>query len=226
MKIPQFKPYVGDEEYAIISDCFDDNWITEGPKSKEFVDSLLALTGARYGVLAPNGTLAIYLALIAMGIQPGDEVVVPDFTFLGSASAVHMAGGVPIFCDVNRENFQIDLESAGQIIGSKTKFIMPVHVYGTICDMEPLLGFATRNGLQVIEDAAQAIGVTYNGQHAGTFGQTGTFFIFADKTITTGEGGFIVTNDSEIYEKLLYLRNQGRKNRVRLSTLILVIIFV
>ncbi|XXK29956.1 DegT/DnrJ/EryC1/StrS family aminotransferase [Rhodobacteraceae bacterium nBUS_24] len=213
MKIPQFKPFVGKEEYANISSCFEQNWITEGPKSKEFVENLLQLTGAKFGVLAPNGTLAIYLALISMGLQPGDEVIVPDFTFLGSASAVHMAGGVPVFCDVNRDNFQIDLESAKLIIGEKTKFIMPVHVYGTSCDMRPILEFASKYGLKIVEDAAQGIGVEYDGQHVGTFGQTGTFSFFADKTITTGEGGFIVTNDADVYENLLYLRNQGRKDR-------------
>jgi len=206
-------PFVGPDEYLQIKDCFDQNWITEGPKSKKFMDELLDLIGAKYGVFAPNGTLAIYLALVASGIQPGDEVVVPDFTFFASASAVIMAGGTPVFCDVNPDNFQIDLESAEKILSKRTKFIMPVHIYGTCCDMDSLIDFAQRNSLQIIEDAAQAIGVRFKNQHAGTFGSVGTFSFFADKTITTGEGGMVVTNCPTIYESLRYLRNQGRIDR-------------
>ena len=213
MKVPQFMPFVGESEYAQIKGCFEDNWITEGPRSKAFMEQLLQLTGAKYGVFAPNGTLAIYLGLVAAGIESGDEVIVPDFTFLGSASAVVMAGGTPVFCDVNRHNFQIDLESAAQVVSEKTKFIMPVHVYGTCCEMPDILEFASQNQLKVIEDAAQAIGVSHGGVHAGTFGQVGTFSFFADKTITTGEGGLVVTNDQAVYESMLYLRNQGRINR-------------
>ena len=213
MKVPQFMPFVGEAEYARIKGCFEENWITEGPRSKAFMDQLLQLTGAKYGVFAPNGTLAIYLGLIAAGIEEGDEVIVPDFTFLGSASAVVMAGGTPVFCDVNRHNFQLDLESAEKVMSSKTKFIMPVHVYGTCCEMLDVVRFATQYQLKIIEDAAQAIGVSYRSSHAGTFGQVGTFSFFADKTITTGEGGLVVTNDKTTYESLLYLRNQGRLNR-------------
>lgn len=213
MKIPQFMPYIGNDEYDGIKDCFDQNWITEGPKSAEFMEQLLDLTGAKYGVFAPNGTLAIYLALVAAGIRPGDEVLVPDFTFLGSASSVVMAGGIPVFCDVNSDNFQIDLESAERVLTVNTKFIMPVHIYGTCCDMKSIIDFARLHNLKIIEDAAQAVGVKLGNQHAGTFGSVGTFSFFADKTITTGEGGLIVTNDPSIYESLRYLRNQGRINR-------------
>jgi perosamine synthetase len=213
MKIPQFLPWVGQEEYESIGPCFDANWITEGPKSQEFVRQLLELTGARYGVLAPNGTLALYLALKAAGIQPGDEVIVPDFTFIATANAVEMVGAIPVFADVNRKNFQIDLDAAAKVLTPKTKGIMPVHVYGTAANMEHVMAFAQQHHLLVIEDAAQAIGVHYKGQHAGTFGKTGAFSFFADKTITTGEGGMVVTNDASVYEHLLYLRNQGRKER-------------
>ena len=213
MKVPQFMSYVGDEEYIAIESCFKRNWITEGPKAEEFHSQLLELTGAKYGVFAPNGTLAIYLGLRALGIGPGDEVIVPDFTFLGSASAVEMTGAKPIFADVNRTNFQIDLESADKVLTAETKAIMPVHIYGTSVEMDDVLQFSKKRGIQVIEDAAQAIGVSYKNKHAGTFGDVGTFSFFADKTITTGEGGFLTTNDQEIYTRLRYLRNQGRIER-------------
>jgi perosamine synthetase len=171
------------------------------------------LTGAKFGVLAPNGTLALYLGLRAMGIGPGDEVVVPDFTFIASATAVEMAGGTPVFVDVRREDLQIDMQACKRVLSSRTKAIMPVHVYGYAANMPEVMTFAQEHGLMVIEDAAQAVGVLWSKQHCGTFGQAGTFSFFADKTITTGEGGFVVTNEEAIYEKLLMLRNQGRLNR-------------
>lgn len=213
MKIPQFSPWLGKEEYSSIADCFKDNWVTEGPKTKLFNEKLLKLMGTKYGVFAPNGTLALYLGLRALGVGSGDEVIVPDFTFIGSATAVEMVGATPVFVDVNRDNFQIDLTKAAKVVRRSTKAIMPVHMYGTICNMDKIVKFAKTNKLKIIEDAAQAIGVCWNGKHAGTFGEIGVFSFFADKTITTGEGGFVVTNQEKIYEKLLYLRNQGRIER-------------
>lgn len=213
MKVPQFSPWIGQEEYKAIADCFEKNWITEGSKTKEFGEKLLQLTGAQFGVFAPNGTLAIYLGLRAMGIGPGDEVLVPDFTFIASATSIEMTGARPVFVDVNRDNFQIDLSGADKLVTEKTKAIMPVHIYGTVADMSAVMAFAKKHNILVIEDAAQAIGVYRDGKHAGTFGTVGIFSFFADKTITTGEGGFVVTDDEKIYDQLLYLRNQGRKER-------------
>jgi perosamine synthetase len=213
MKIKQFKPFLGEEELESIKQCFSENWITEGPKAKEFCNKLLELTGAKYGVFANNGTLSLYLGLKALGIGEGDEVLVPNFTFIASANAVIMAGGVPIFVDVCKDTMHIDLNRCRELITKKTKAIMPVHIYGTAADMDSIMNFAKSNKLKVIEDAAQAIGVNWNGKHCGTFGDIGSFSFFADKTITTGEGGFLCTNDEKIYKKLLYLRNQGRINR-------------
>ncbi len=213
MKIPQFMPWVGQEEYKAISSCFEINWITEGPKAQEFSEKLLELIGAKYGVFAPNGTLGLYLALRGVKIGQGDEVIVPDFTFIASANAVEMTGAKPVFVDVNRRNFQIDLSNADRLVTSKTKAIMPVHIYGTVANMDSVIEFAKKHKLMIVEDAAQAIGVHYKGKHAGTFGDVGVFSFFADKTITTGEGAFIVTNNECTYNKLLYLRNQGRINR-------------
>jgi perosamine synthetase len=210
--IPQFQPYLDHLELQAVKECFDANWITEGPKSKEFVTKLSRVLNFKYGVLASNGTVALYMGLIAMGIKPGDEVIVPDFTFIASANAITMCGAKPIFCDID-ETLHIDLKKAKKLITRKTRAIMPVHIYGMACDMESVMQFAESNGLKVIEDAAQAVGVNWNGKQAGTFGDIGTFSFFADKTITTGEGGLVVTNNAETYEKLQYLRNQGRINR-------------
>jgi perosamine synthetase len=213
MNIPQFAPFIGLEEYEAIRSCFESNWITEGPKAKEFSDQLLHLMGAKHGVFAPNGTLALYLGLRAMGIGEGDEVIVPDFTFIASANAVEMTGAIPVFADVHRYDFQINVTECERVLSSKTKAIMPVHVYGYAANMTEVTKFAEAHNLMVIEDAAQAIGVHWKGQHCGTFGEVGCFSFFADKTITTGEGGFVVTDEENIYERLLYLRNQGRLHR-------------
>lgn len=212
MKIPQFQPYLDQTEYDSIKSCFDQNWITEGPKSKEFVSKLLKMMGVKYGVLAPNGTLSIYMALRALGIGQGDEVIVPNFTFIASANAVEMCGAVPVFVDV-KDNLHIDIEKCKKLVNKKTKAIMPVHVYGMACDMDEVLLFAKKHNLKIVEDAAQGIAIKWNGKHVGTFGEVGSFSFFADKTITTGEGGLVVTNDEKIYERLLYIRNQGRIDR-------------
>jgi perosamine synthetase len=213
MKVNQFQPYIGQEEYESIKDCFDSNWITEGPKSKEFSEKLCKLIGCKYGVFAPNGTLSLYLGLKAMGIGPGDEVIVPNFTFIASANAVEMVGAKPVFVDINVNTLHIDINKCEYLISSKTKAIMPVHIYGTAVNMDVVIKFAKKHKLKIIEDAAQAIGVKWNNKHCGSFGDVGSFSFFADKTITTGEGGFVCTNNKKIYEKLLYLRNQGRLSR-------------
>jgi perosamine synthetase len=213
MKVNQFEPFIGEEEYRAIKDCFDNNWITEGPKTKEFNEKLLELTGAKYGVFAQNGTIALYLALRALGIGPEDEVIVPNFTFIASANAVEMCGATPVFVDINRDDLQINIEDCHRVLTDKTKAIMAVHIFGLSSNMTQVNKFATENNLKVIEDAAQGIGVKWEGKHSGTFGDVGCFSFFADKTITTGEGGFVVTDDPAIYEKMLYLRNQGRLSR-------------
>jgi len=211
-KIPQFQPYLDNKEYEAIKSCFDKNWITEGPLSKLFVEKLLSMIGAKYGVLAPNGTLSLYLALRAAGIGPGDEVIVPNFTFIASANSIEMVGAKPIFCDV-KDDLHLDIEKCEKLVTRKTKAIMPVHIYGMACNMDEVMELANRKKLKVIEDAAQAIGITWNGKHTGTFGDVSSFSFFADKTLTTGEGGLVVTDNEEIYKKLLYLRNQGRIDR-------------
>tara|TARA_R110000851_G_scaffold184305_1_gene333679 strand:+ start:163 stop:1269 length:1107 start_codon:yes stop_codon:yes gene_type:complete len=213
MKVPQFMPWIGNDEYAAIKACFDDNWITEGPRAKEFNQKLCDLIGVKYGVFAPNGTLAIYLALRSLNIGPGDEVIVPDFTFLASASAVEMVGATPVFCDINKNDLQIDVSDCTRLLTKKTKAIMPVHIYGLSANMGEVMFFAKKHNLLVIEDAAQALGIKWNGKGCGSFGDVATFSFFADKTITTGEGGFVCTNNKDTYENLLYLRNQGRIDR-------------
>jgi len=213
MKVPQFMPYVDMEEWEAIKPCFEENWLTEGPRSKIFNEKLCEIIGCKYGVFANNGTLALYLALKAIGVKRGDEVIVPDFTFIASANAVEMVGATPIFCDINKDDFQINIDDCQKLVSPRTKAIMPVHLYGFAANMDKVSEFAIKNNLLVIEDAAQALGITWKGKGCGSFGDVATFSFFADKTITTSEGGFVCTNNEETYKKLLLLRNQGRIDR-------------
>ena len=206
-------PWLGEQERSAAARVIDRGWLTEGEEAREFACSLNRLIGSEFGVFAPNGTLALALGLMALGIGPGDEVLVPNITFVGSATAAVMLGAVPVFVDVDRESFQIDLTQAARFLTSRTRAIMPVHLYGASCDMEAIMEFSAQHGLKVIEDAAQGIGVRFRGQHVGSFGDVGCFSFFADKTITTGEGGYVVCRDPAVHERLLYLRNQGRIDR-------------
>jgi len=212
MNIAQMRPYVGLDDYKALRSCFEINWVTEGPQAKEFIEEICRLTEVKYGVLAPNGTLALFLALKALGIQEGDEVLVPDFTFIASATSVQLTGATPLFVDVDYSTLQLDVNKCKERLTSRTKAIMPVHMYGAACDMTQLMQFAEEHNLLVIEDAAQALGISWKDKACGSFGNAGCFSFFADKTITTIEGGFIGTNDHTTYERLLYLRNQGRIN--------------
>lgn len=211
-KIFQMSPYVGKEEIEEIADSIKANWISEGPKAKKFTERILNYIGAKYGVLAPNGTLALFMALKVLGIKEDDEVIVPDFTFIASANAVYLTGTKPVFVDVQRDDFNLDPNLIENKITSKTKAIMSVHIYGQSVDMDPIMKIAKKYKLSVIEDACQGLGVYYKKRkHVGTIGDIGCFSFFADKTITTGgEGGMVVTDNKKLYEGLLYFRNQGR----------------
>ncbi len=211
--IPQVKPWLGDAERDAVAGVVAGGWLTEGPETEAFGAELNAFTGARQGVFAPNGTLALALGLMALGVGPGDEVLIPDTTFVGSATAVVMVGATPVFVDVEAKTLQLDVERAEAAITPRTRALMPVHLYGTMCDMDAVVALAERRGLLVIEDAAQAVGVFQRGRHAGTIGDVGCFSFYADKTITMGEGGYVVCRDVGVHRRLLHLRNQGRIDR-------------
>jgi len=208
--VPQLIPYVGAEELINLGKVIKNKWITEGPFSEKFLQLIRDFTGAKYAVLANNGTLALFLGLMAIGIKKDDEIIVPDFTFISSGTSVVFAGAKPVFVDVDETSLNIDCSKIEDAITEKTKAIMPVHLYGQSADMDPILKITNKYNLKVIEDAAQGYGVFYKGKHVGAIGDVGIISFFADKTVTTGEGAVILTNNERIYEKLRYLRNQGR----------------
>lgn len=213
MKVPQFMPFVDLTDYDALKESFEINWITEGPKSKIFNSKIREKVNTYHGSFAPNGTLALYLALRGCNIGEGDEVIVPDFTFIATANAVEMVGATPVFADINMHDFQLDVDACHGLVTEKTKAIIPAHLYGFAVNMDKISEFADKYNLLVIEDAAQALGVEWNGRRCGGMGDVGCFSFFADKTITTGEGGFVATNNPTIHEKIKHLRNQGRIDR-------------
>ncbi len=211
-KIPQLIPTIGEEELNYLKEVINNKWITEGPFTQKVLEHVKRTTGARYALLTNNGSLGLFLSLLGMGISKGDEVIIPDFTFNASASSVVFAGGKPVFADVNDHDYHISQNHLESLITSKTKAIMPVHIYGQSADMDPIISLAKKYNLMVIEDAAQGYGVFYKDRHVGTLGDVGIISFFADKTVTMGEGAVILTNNEEIYKKITLLRNQGREN--------------
>lgn len=210
--IPQFRSYVDMTDYEYLRRAFEERYIAEGRFAQEFQNQLLQIIGAPYGCLASNGTVALYMALKALGIGPGDEVIVQNVTFIASANSVCMAGATPRFADIKAFNdLTIDLSRLKPT--PRTKAIMACHLFGTACsNIEEIRAYCDKHKLLLIEDAAQALGIKNAKNHCGNFGAAGTFSFYADKTITTAEGGLVVTGDKDVYERMLYLRNQGRKS--------------
>lgn len=209
-RIHQVEPSFDHAEVDGVADVLQRGWLTEGPQAADFLSAIQADTGARHAVLAPNGTLGLFLALLALDLPRGSEILVPTFTFYASATAAVFAGLRPVFVDADAATFNLDIDALEPLVTEHTSAIMPVHVYGHSPPLDRIVEFATRHDLAVIEDAAQAYGVDYRGRHAGTWGDVGVISFFADKTITMGEGGVVLTNDAALYEKLRLLRNQGR----------------
>jgi perosamine synthetase len=204
------EPWIDEEELNQLKRVIASTYVTEGPLTREFEELISKYTSSKFSIAFSNGTMAIYAALLALNIGKGDEVIVPDLTFAATANAVILTGATPIFCDINCDNFGIDVSIARKLITSKTKAILPVHLYGKSCDINRIKILCDEYGLHLIEDAAQGMGVFSSGKHVGTFGKVGVLSFYGNKTITTGEGGICLTNDQELASKLYRLKNHGR----------------
>ncbi|TDJ04146.1 MAG: DegT/DnrJ/EryC1/StrS family aminotransferase [Deltaproteobacteria bacterium] len=209
MKIPWYKPKFWGKEREYLLDAFDSTWISHG----DYVDRL-ELNFSRalqspFGVSTSNGTTALQLALLALEIGPGDEVIVPGFSFAGPVNMILAVGAKPVFCDVEKDTFLIDLQKITELLTPKTKCIMVVHTYGNVCEMDAINKLAKDHNLFVIEDAAEAIFSKYKGEYAGTLSDIGSFSFQATKTITTGEGGMVLTKDEGLKEKMKLIANHG-----------------
>lgn len=203
---------VDDCEFEALRCVIDSRWLTEGPETARLAGKLKEHTRSRYVTFAPNGTLGLFLALSALDLPPGGEILMPAFTFYGSASAAVFAGLRPVFVDCSPETYNIDIVDLQRRITENSVAIMPVHIYGQACEIDKVMQVAQRHDLRVVEDAAQAFGVTFGGRHTGTFGDIGVVSFYSDKVITMGEGAALFTQDEALYERLRLMRNQGRVN--------------
>lgn len=211
--ILQIEPWIDSAELDELKKVVDSTFVVEHDLTKEFEQRICDLTGSKYAVAITNGTAALYCCIKALGIGPGDEVIVPNITFIASANAVLMAGAKPVICEVDDKTFCIDLKKAEKCINKKTKAIMPVHLYGQSCDMTALKKFVKKHKIHMIEDAAQGVGVLYKDKHVGTFGDLGVLSFYGNKTITCGEGGVIITDDEELRNECYRLKNHGRDKK-------------
>lgn len=209
--IPLSIPEITGKELLYIKECLDSGWVSSaGPHVKLFEDRFKHYIGAKYAVATVNCTSALHLALMCIGIREGDEVIVPSLTFAATVNAIRYLGAEPVFVDVCRESYCMDSHKLEELIGEKTKAIMPVHLYGQTVEMKCVMEIANRYGLKVVEDAAQSLGSKYNGKCTGTIGHAGCFSFNGNKLITTGSGGMLVTDDEEIASRALYLSTQAK----------------
>lgn len=211
--IIQIQPWIDENELIELKRVIESTFVVEHELTKEFEQMTLDLTGSKYALAVSNGTMAQFCCLKALDIGYGDEVIVPDMTFIATSNAVIMSGAKPVFCDISMDTFCIDPSKIESLITSKTKAIIPVHLYGQSADMDAIMNLAKKYGLRVIEDAAQGVGVKFKGKHVGTFGDMGFLSYYGNKTITCGEGGMILTDDHDLAEQCYRLKNHGRDKK-------------
>ncbi len=213
--IPINLPKIGEEEVQAVVKVLRSGMLTSGlgagPMVTEFERNYAKFASVKHAIAMNTGTAALHSAVAAMGVKQGDEVVLPSFTFVATAEAVILAGGKPVFTDIDSETFNLSPEAVEKALTKKTKAILPVDLYGYSADMKPLREIASKHGLALIEDAAQAHGATYNGKPAGKFSDVACWSLYASKNITTGEGGVITTDNDAVAETLKMIRTHGEK---------------
>jgi len=210
IKFPVYRPYLSGNEKKYVSECLDSSWISsKGDFVNEFELRFSEYIGAEFASTVCNGTVALHLALLAIGIKPGDEVIVPTLTYIASVNAISYCGATPVFVDSKQESWQMDPADVLKKISSKTKAILCVHLYGQACEVDLLSQIAKENNLFLIEDCAEAIGTKIGMQHVGTFGDVATFSFYGNKTITTGEGGMVICKDIAMHKRIRKYRGQG-----------------
>ncbi len=206
--IPVCEPMLAGNELAYVTDAVSTGWISSSGKYvTEFEKAFADYCGVSHAVAVCNGTVALHLMLVAAGIGPGDEVIIPSFTMASSAFAVCYTGAKPVFVDADCETWNIDVSKIEKKITNKTKAIMPVHIFGNPCDMDALSTIAHKHGLLILDDSAEAHGAEYKGKKTGSFSDITSFSFFANKNLTTGEGGMVVTDSKSHFDRLRYFRN-------------------
>lgn len=214
--IPVNEPLLNGNEKKYLCECIDTGWISsEGPFVKEFEEKMSEKAGRKYGIAVSNGTAALEVAIQALEIGEGDEVIMPTFTIISCAMAVTKRGGIPVFVDSDPDTWNMDVGEIEKKITNRTKAIMAVHIYGLPADMDPIIELAQKYNLMIIEDAAEMHGQTYKGKPCGSFGNISTFSFYPNKHVTAGEGGMVVTDDEELAERCRMLRNLCFQKNVR-----------
>lgn len=210
LKIPVYKPDLSGNEKKYVDDCMESTWISsKGKYVKEFESRFADYIGAKYAISVNNGTTALHLALLMLGVRQGDEVIVPSLTYIASVNAITYVGAKPVFVDSDKETWQLNPNEVESRITKNTKAIMAVHLYGHPCEMDKIMSIAKKYNLYVVEDCAEAIGSEYKRKRVGSFGVVSCFSFFGNKTITTGEGGMVLTDNEELYKKGQHFKNQG-----------------
>ncbi|MFH1323972.1 MAG: DegT/DnrJ/EryC1/StrS family aminotransferase [Nanoarchaeota archaeon] len=214
--IPVAEPFLGEKELEYVTDCVKSGWISSmGKYVNLFEGGFSKYCNSKHGVAVSNGTVALHLALAALGIGKGDEVIIPDLTFVATANAVAYTGAKPVMADIDKETWCIDTEKIKDKLTKKTKAIIPVHLYGHPCDMDPIMELADGREIKVIEDAAEAHGAEYKGKKVGSIGHIGCFSFYGNKIITTGEGGICLTDDEKLAERMRFLKDHGMSKEKR-----------
>jgi len=204
-------PWITDKEVDYVSDAARNAWYENANMYHErFEKAFAEYLDVRYAVTLPSCTSAIHLSLLALGVGTGDEVIVPDVTWIASAAPIIYVGATPVFADIDKKTWCMSASSFKECITSRTKAVIPVDLYGGMPNWDSILEIARTHNIAVIEDAAEAFGSEYKGKKAGSFGKTGTFSFHGSKTMTTGEGGMLVTNDKKLFDRVLFLRDHGR----------------
>ena len=209
IKFPAYEPWISKEDEKIINKTLKQSMLTLGPQLEKFESDFCRYSKAKYAIAVSNCTAALHLSLMALGLKENDEVIIPDLTFVADANAVLACNAKPVVTDINKENFFLSISSVKKNITKKTKAIIPVHIYGQVCNIDEILDLAKDNNLKVVEDCAHAVGTFHKSKHVGTLGSTGCFSFYPTKNITTAEGGMVTTNSKEIAEKVRQLRSHG-----------------
>jgi dTDP-4-amino-4,6-dideoxygalactose transaminase len=208
-RIPITKPVFGEEELRAVQLPLETGWVVQGPHVAEFERLFAEYTGAAHAAATSSCTTALHIAIRALGAKPGDEVIVPSFTWVSTANVVEYEGARPVFCDIDLETFNLDVAQLASLVTERTVGIVPVHLFGLCADMKAVVDLASRHGIWVVEDAACAFGGSWNGRHAGTIGDAGAFSFHPRKSITTGEGGMLTTATPELDSLFRSLRDHG-----------------
>jgi dTDP-4-amino-4,6-dideoxygalactose transaminase len=207
--LPFAKPSIGEEEIAELVESLRSGWITTGPKTEKFAERFRDYVGGRFAAPVSSATAGLHVSVLAHGIGSGDEVITSPMTFAATLNVIVLSGAMPVLADIDRRTLNVRVEEIGRKITSRTRAIIPVHYVGQPCDLDPILDLAARRRLAVIEDAAHAVGAEYRGRKIGSFPTTSVFSFHPNKNITTGEGGMVVTNDEQVFEKASLLKFHG-----------------